>query len=645
MVGIVGTIGDIAALEPDRHLRWSQLEQTFAHVDPPVHISGTDHVDRQAPQPASALEGDVQVWVVGEVYGSQHDSAGDSEYATRSPSVDSSTFCAQLYTNRGIDFLEGLNGSFLVILHDARTDTVLLATDRLGSIPLFVVNVPGGIIFSTSIQTVCRHPAFEPRFNVEYLHEYLVFKRSFGVTTPIEGVQRLTPGSVMAVNIADYNTSTRSYWHPTYRPRSESFEYFVERFIETFTKVIDEWTTASNQSYGLLLSGGSDSRLCLASFPKEADVLALHMSGWMSREARMAEWAALTAGVDFRWLRRDASYQRRALERNPRIANFNGWFSQAYVTGFHDTIVDEVDILVSGLYADTLFKGHAIPSPVIDLGALGEFELPIESSIQSIEEYIDWLLDGASDELSLPTDIREVLASNIAQKNDGIEHHGVWYPSIDNLVQCASWYPLSNDDDMIFRDSLHHLRPYRTPYLDNRLIDLALEMPRRYHLRRNIVNRGLQRLSPDLADIPHSNTGIRPARGYSLEYIGKVIKAFWYKHIGGDRPPRRFLSNGPWIDDAELIRTDSFVEESIDRNQELIRGLPFLELANVRECYDRHLDGENRIVELYGLLSLLEMPITQNIGLAPGGSSPPMTARPRQRSVARPIESGGRGDE
>jgi len=62
-----------------------------------------------------------------------------------------------------------------------------------------------------------------------------------------------------------------------------------------------------------------------------------------------------------------------------------------------------------------------------------------------------------------------------------------------------------------------------------------------------------------------------------------------------------------------MIREQSFVRESIEANEDLIRELPFLDWEGVRECYRAHMAGERNDDELYGLVTLLEMPVTRRI--------------------------------
>lgn len=554
-----------------------------------------------------------RVWVLGEVYGFDDTAIGGSDgHRPRPQSVDSAGYCAELYESHGMEFVGGLNGNCVVLVHDEEAGELSVVTDRLGSIPVYHARTDDGVAFSTDIDNVARRPEVETEFDLGYLHEYLVYRRTFGVKTPLTGIEELQPATVSTIDLEDGSIDTERYWQPRFRPQEVSFDAFADEFTRTFKQVIDEWRR-DDLRYGALLSGGSDSRLNLAALG--SDVTAFHMADWMSREARTAERVAIESGNEFVFLRRDPNYQASALDRNRAFSNFNGWFTQGYASGFEREITSRVDVLLSGMYADTLFKGHAVPSPSCSLGPIGNLTLPIESSIDSLPEFIDWLLESAPSDDSLPlsTDLRSVLEENVYRDGDGIVHHGVRYDSIDDLVYTSGYFPLTNDDDIIFRNSLRSMLPYRTPFLDNRLVDLSLRMPIRYRLRRNVINAAIKRLDPKLASIPHAHTGLSLDHSFPVDYLGRTFYALWRKHAMGESPPQSHLSNGSWINDAELIRRDDFYWKAIESRAELIERLPFVEFENVRSCYRDHLNGENNVVELYTLLTVLTMPITEEI--------------------------------
>ena len=611
MVGVYGTIGH----KPSSGTVPGSDRHTVAqYIGDGLSIQLVTHPLFGDGQPVDVDE-TTHVWVLGEVYGFDDAPVGGSHgHQPRPQGVDSATYCAGLYDRYGLELAKGLNGNCVVLVHDEAAGELSIVTDRLGTIPVYHARTGDGVIFSTDIGTVARHPAVETGFNRSYLHEYLTYRRTFGVKTPLVGIEEFQPSSVSTIDLEDGTAEieVEEYWRPRYRPQDAPFDQFADEFTRTFKRVIDEWRR-DDLRYGVLLSGGSDSRLNLAALG--SGVTAFHMADWMSREARTAERVAIESGNEFVFLKRDPDYQETAVERNRTFNNFNGWFTQGYATGFEDEITDRIDVLLSGMYADTLFKGHVIPSPTYSFGSIGNLTLPIESDIDSLPEFIDWLLESApgDDNLPLSSDLRSVLEANIYWDGDEIVHHGVRYDSLGDLVYTSGYYPLTNDDDVIFRNSLRNMLPYRTPFLDNRLVEISLRMPIRYRLRRNLINAAIKRLDPELASIPHAHTGLGLDHSFAVDYLGRTFNAFWRKHVTKETAPQPYLSHESWINDAELIRRQDFYWRAIDERADLIEKLPFVEFEDVRECYRRHLEGENNIVELYTLLTVLTMPITEDL--------------------------------
>lgn len=621
MVGLRGAVGHEL---PTSGTKPSENGVLSEHADADVSLQLSTHPLLSGEQPIEAEDG-VDVWVLGEVYGFDDTPLGGTTgHVPLPPDQDSVEFCSRLYADHGREFVHGLNGNCVGIIYDRDAGELSVFTDRLGTVPIYYATPDDGVVFATEIDAVARHPAVETEFDLGYLHEYLVYRRPFGVKTPLVGIEELQPASITTIDIDDGSTDVEQYWRPRYRPEEAPFEDFVDEFTDRFTELFGEWRR-DELDYGVLLSGGSDSRLNLAALG--SGTTAFHMAGWMSREARTAERVALESDNEFVFLRRNHDYQKEALVRNQRFSNFNGWFTQGYATGFEEEITSRVDVLLSGMYADTLFKGHVIPSPSYDLGRIGNLSIPIETEIETIPEFIDWLVEIApsDDDLPFPNDLRTTLEENIRREDGDIVHHGVRYDSIQDLVYCSGYFPLTNDDDVIFRNSLREMLPYRTPFLDNRMVDLSLRMPIRYRLRRNVINEAVKRLDPNLASIPHADAGLGLDHSFPIDYTGRKLKALWRKHVAQEAPPRSYLSNGSWVNDAELIRQDDFYWRAVEANADVIEGLEFLDFEDVRACYQDHLDGGNNVVELYTLLTVLTMPITRQLAGAQSAHRPEPT--------------------
>lgn len=613
MVGLCGVIGE--GTVPDAMadaIGVDDEEKSVTYRDDCVDLRASLHTLLAGEQPAVA-DDDVLIWVWGDVYGY----GSEGNYAPRQgPPDGSATFCAQLYELFGMRFVEGLNGNFALAIYDQTANELSLVTDRFATRPLYYAHpTEETLLVSSHSQSLVSHPDLEPEFELPYLYEYLELRRVFGVETPIKGVRQLPPGSVVTIDLDDLEMQTETYWSPSHDPIDKPFSYFRDRFNETIQEVFEEWTD-DDLSYGLLLSGGSDSRLALGAI--DQPVTTFHNADWMSREAKTAQQSAQATGNTFELLERGPDYDAQLLDSAPPLSNFSGWFDQAYFLGFHEEIAEEVDVLVSGLYADMLLGGGPLETRTLSLNSFGNLTLPIAQSIDSTEEYVSAQLSEAIESLPYFSGIDDQSLSSIIQSNihtdeDGVVSHGVRYNSLRDLALYGSFYPIGADTDAIFSESLAHMRPYRTPFLDNRIVDLQQQIPVKYFLRRNFVNEAIEEIDPPLAEIPHAHTGVPVKYHFPIDYLGKNIHGFWWKHIADDDVPEPHFDHTPWPNRTELIRAQSFTTETLRDHESALSALPFLDHEAVWECYHDHLDGADNTPILYSLLTFLQMDVTDAV--------------------------------
>jgi asparagine synthase (glutamine-hydrolysing) len=607
MVGLYGAIGPSAATaasEPraDHGRRDGRVER---HRGDGVYVEQTVR-DGSERATARTDTGDPRLWLTGTVVGWN----GATGHVSRPADCTPRECCLDRYREHGPGFVERLNGSFVVVVHDEREDRVLVATDRLGSRPVFLTETDDGtVVFADRIQRLAEHPAVDPTFDHDYLAEYLGVRRAFGVRTPLSGVRALHPGSVATVDPADGAVRTERYWRPRWEPLDRPVSWFVDRFVERWPTVVDDWTAAEGTT-GLLLSGGADSRAVLAGLPDDADATLYHFSDWMNREARTTERVASLTDHPFVYLQRTRDEPVGALERNAPLSNFDGWATQFDPTAF-DALRD-ADALVSGLYADLLFGGYQLPRHDLPT-PFGDVSVPVRRSVGSVEAFVDHLAGPRPPYLVGVDDPRTVLRRNVRRAGGGVDHHGVRYRSLREAVFCGGFYPLSNEEDGILARSLARVRPFRTPFLDSRVVELALRMPSAYHLRRDVVSRAVDRLAPELAALPDASTGVPLSTSAPVRFAGGLANALRWKVSPWTTPPRPYLDHGPWLNLAELVRHDDWFERRLRRRRDRVERLPFLSWDGAVATYEDHLADANRTSELQTLLTLLELPVTKQV--------------------------------
>lgn len=605
MVGFCGVVGDF-----DHGLHavsgtvvWSNDEAETSYFDDDLEVFRSAHAAGEAESQPGELDDETLLWIWGDVIGWDDRTEYVPRPSTYATDVD---YCVDLLERNGHEFVDGLNSEFAGVIYDRTDDEAILFTDRLGARPLYYAELDGALLFSTHPNTVLAHPKTDPAVNDDLLVEYLTFERVFGTETPFEPISKLHPGSRLTYDLNSGSMSVETYWVPEYEPTAWTYDDLVATFSDVYARAVEERTDPDADS-GVLISGGSDSRLLLSELG--AGSTGYHMNERMNTEAKTAKRVCETVGADFRFLERDSEYQKRVLSCISPFLQYTSFFDQAHAAGFDGVLRSEVDELFCGQYSDTLLSGHYAPTAAVRLPVLGwNVPVPRARSISDVDDYCDFVVADHSftrgsigntpDYIGHSPDAMAIFRRYVEQDDGRVVHHGVTYPSFESLCVAGGFYPLTNAKTYLFYYSLTQIAPTHYPFLDNRIVDLALSMPRQYHVRRNVVNDTLKLNAPILADVPHAETGL-PLTYPSLAHTAVDLFREFAAKVGIATDGY----DGAWSDHNRVLRESDIVSEYLFDGD----GPDCWDGVNpdrAREIYDRHLDGENRYFELYGLLSL-----------------------------------------
>jgi len=162
----------------------------------------------------------------------------------------------------GPDFLGRLNGMFALAVYDRETRTLVLARDRIGIKPLYVVESGGGVLFASEAKFFFHARGFEPRIRAAGLAAFLRYGHGYGDRHMLDGVRQLEPGEVLTLGPS--RTSSRRSRPPLeWRPVARDDESAAAELRKRLTAAVARQLVA-DVPLGVLLSGGVDSSILTA---------------------------------------------------------------------------------------------------------------------------------------------------------------------------------------------------------------------------------------------------------------------------------------------------------------------------------------------------------------------------------------------
>ena len=213
-------------------------------------------------QPLSNEDGTIWIAYNGEIY--NHESlrgqleAKGHRYRTRSDTES----IVHAYEEWGDECVERLRGMFAFALWDRRRRRLLLARDRVGIKPLYLTRAGGAVVCASEIKALFAFPGVARSVRTAALVEHLTLRYVASPATLFEGIEKLEPGHVLAVDAS--GAERRRFWSVAYEPKAELDDHQALAELETRLTESVRMRLMSEVPLGALLSGGVDSSVVVA---------------------------------------------------------------------------------------------------------------------------------------------------------------------------------------------------------------------------------------------------------------------------------------------------------------------------------------------------------------------------------------------
>jgi asparagine synthase (glutamine-hydrolysing) len=224
-------------------------------------------------QPLSNEDGTIWVTFNGEIYNHQDlrrelEAAGH-RYRTR---CDTESI-VHAYEQWGEDCVHRLRGMFAFAIWDQHRRRLVLVRDRLGVKPLYWALSGATLLFGSEIKAILASGLVEPRAHEARLPELLGTRYIADEDTLFVGIRKLLPGHMLLFESGQ--ATVREYWDvPHGAPEAEAEPADERTWVERFRALLDESVglrLMSDVPLGMFLSGGIDSSAIAALMARRMD--------------------------------------------------------------------------------------------------------------------------------------------------------------------------------------------------------------------------------------------------------------------------------------------------------------------------------------------------------------------------------------
>ena len=316
-----------------------------------------------SPQPMTSASGPFHITFNGEIFNYQTLRAELVRDGVPLRTHGDTEVLLEILRREGIKGLDKLNGQFAFAYYDETKETLIVARDRLGILPLYYHIGPDFFAFASEIKALL--PAVgDPVLDDSAVEEYLTYRSVPPPRTLFKGIRKLAPGTVLHIG-KDGSLREEVYWS---LPARQSGDLLTgQAAIDAVDRKLQEAVAlrlVADVPVGAYLSGGLDSSLTVALMKKlreggEVQTFAAGFSDPRFDELPFARQVSEAVGTvhhevmvtsqDFLDFWEKLSWHRDAPMSEPADVAINKIAKQARA---------QVKVLLSGEGSDEIFGGY-----------------------------------------------------------------------------------------------------------------------------------------------------------------------------------------------------------------------------------------------------------------------------------------------
>lgn len=319
-------------------------------------------------QPMSTPDGGLHIVYNGEMYNFIEERERLIQDGVSFSSNADTEVVLRLYERHGRRCLERMRGMFAFAVYDRRQgrgrETLFLARDQLGIKPLLYAEQNGRLLFASELKALYASGLVVQELEPEALRQLLAYGAVIQPRTIQRGVSMLPPGHWLEVDGS--GSRIERYWAPSFDRHPELADASLNELTELFETELSEAVRLqmiSDAPLGAFLSGGIDSSLLVALMKRHAEGRVKTFSVGFEGEGEDIDESADAAKMA-KWL--DVDHENVTIGESDALASIEkiSWsLDQPSVDGANAWFVSQaarrqVTVSISGTGGDELFAGY-----------------------------------------------------------------------------------------------------------------------------------------------------------------------------------------------------------------------------------------------------------------------------------------------
>lgn len=499
------------------------------------------------------------------------------------------------------------NGMFAFAIWDKRTQTLYLARDRYGIKPLYYARRDNTFLFASEQKAILKHPDARLALDKKALLEYFTFQNIFTNRTLLENMQLLPAASIASITLGN-NSSLKieQYWdyHFSEPEQPADIREYHEELDRLMRQAVNR-QLVTDVELGAYLSGGMDSGTLTALASMQLPYIKTFTCGFDLSSASGIELSfderikAEAMSARFKTEHYEMVLKAGDMERClPRLAYHieEPRVGQSYPNFYVAQLASKfVKVVLSGTGGDEIFGGY--PWRYYRATVCEDFEDYIDQYYvfwqrlipnKDIKKVFAPIWDDVSDVWTRDI-FRDVFLThdNKLEKPEDYINHSLYFEAKTFL------HGLFVIEDKL---SMAHSLETRVPFMDNDLVDFAMQCP---------VNLKLNNLA-EVISFNENETGSKKNKYFQKTRDGKqILRNVMEKYIPSDIA--RAEKQGFSSPDASWFKGESinFVRRKLLDNDASI--YQWMDRKEIQRLLNEHLAGQqNRRLLIWSLLNIEE---------------------------------------